>query len=344
MSEPGKFSECGEIMELFSPMLDGELAGADSARLGEHLLVCDSCRQEFELWQRISETLREEKTAEEPAPDFCAGVMNRINREAGLGRGLLSRWRMPAVAAAAAAMLFAGSWGITVALKPDNQEIIAVEPGQQTGEGTTNSRPNSAGPGNAVQPENPGEAATPGGTTEKPDDGQPKNDGSGVKPPASTTMTARPERQYALLSSSQGDILSTILKLSVTNTGDAKNSALAMAGNAGGSAQVLDTQKKGAGEVMIMRITVNRDSGRSLVSRLSGLGGVIDRVDERKSISDEYNRAVNRLGEIQARTASGVTADEEKQLKAEASTLERQIQSWQKESGTYVIILWLENS
>ncbi|MFZ5633376.1 MAG: zf-HC2 domain-containing protein [Bacillota bacterium] len=343
MSEPEKMPAiCSETREMFSSLLDGEPAGEDGARLTEHILVCDPCRQEFELWKRISEALRNETVSEEPSPGFCAGVMSRLNREAGPGRGLLHTWRVPAAAAAAAAMLFAGSWGVTVALKPDKPPAAVVIHEEQAGENTPGGQDSGTKPEKAVQPDGAGRSDTAGVPADRPKADQPKNNNDGAGQPVSTEAV-QPVEQFRLLENSHGDIPSTILKLSVTNTGDAQNYALALAANTGGGGQVLDTQKKGAGDLVIMRLTVPRDRGKGLVSQLSGLGGVISRVDERKSITDDYNQAVSRLNEIRARVASGVAPDEEKRLEAEASVLKRNIEQWGKESKEYVVILWLEH-
>lgn len=336
-------TNCSEIRELFSAMLDGELAGEDRVRLENHLRACTGCRQEFDLWQRISETLRDDTAGEDPSPDFCAGVMGRLQSQRP-GRGLISAWRGPAAAAAAAVMLFAGSWGVSVALKGDKPESAVVinqaQPGTATGGGAIA----PAGPGNDGQPAGEGNAGA-GQTPTGPAVIQP-TDGTATGPAAAGAAASAPVKQAegaVLLNKAQGEILSTILKLSVANTQDAANTALVLAKNAGGGGQVLTSQKKNGGELLIVRMTVPKDAGKGLVAQLSGLGGVLSRVNEGRDITDQYNRAAGRLSEIQARIGSDLTADERSQLGAEASGLKRQIESWDNETGSYAIILWLEH-
>ena len=337
--------ECGEIRELFSVMLDGELADGERGRLEKHLLVCEECRLEFELWQRIADTLRGEEACGEPSADFCAGVMSRIRREAEVKprRKLAGAWRVPAAAAAAAVMMFAGSWGVSVALKGDKPPTVVVidqtQPG--TGQDPAPANPETNVPGPNPQSESAGNVPGAGSVPEAAG----SNNAEAGTAPRVTADQPRPAGTVAnaVLLSSQKDVLSTILKLSVANPDDSQHTALALAANYAGSGQVLDSQKRGAGELVIMRLTVPRNAGRNMVAQLSGLGGIIDRADESKDITDNYNQAVNRLNEIQSRMAAGLPAGEAEQLEAEASGLRRQIASWDSEAASYSVILWLEH-
>lgn len=334
-------TKCGEIRDMFSLWLDSELPAEESHLLTGHLLECDSCRLEFELWQKISETLKSDSPAGEPSPDFCAGVMSRIQSEveAAPGRRLMRFWRTPAAAAAAAVMLFAGSWGVSVALKYDKPESAIVI--NQPGPNIDNGQGTAADPPIAQQPESGGTVSGPGTTAGDPAD-------SNAAVPGSPAAPAGPQESGSIvkdtvLLSSQRDILSTILKLAVTNPGDAGNTAIAMASSKGGSGQVLTTEKKGQGALVIVRVEIPREIGRSMVAQLSGLGGIIDRADERRDISDNYNQAVNRLNEIRALIKAETATEKIDQLEAEASVLKRQIEAWDNEAASYVIMLWLEH-
>ncbi|MHB8919368.1 MAG: anti-sigma factor family protein [Desulfocucumaceae bacterium] len=334
-------TRCNDIRDLFSLWLDGELPAEESHLLTGHLLECDPCRREFELWQKISETLKSDSPAGEPSPDFCAGVMGRIQSEveAAPGRRLMRFWRTPAAAAAAAVMLFAGSWGVSVALKSDKPEsaIVINQPAAEIGKGPVA----SADPQITKQPVDGSTVSGPGTTAGDPADSNAAVPGSPAAP-AGSQKSGSIVKDTVLLNS-QRDILGTILKLAVTNTGDTANTVLAMASSKGGSGQVLTTQKKGQGELVIVRVAIPREIGRSMVAQLSGLGGIMDRVDERRDISDNYNQAVNRLNEIRALMKTEAEAGEIDQLEAEASVLKRQIEAWDNEAASYVIMLWLEH-
>lgn len=338
-------TKCEEIRDLFSPWLDGEISAGEGDLLTGHLLTCEPCRKEFELWQKIAETLRNDIVDGEPSRDFCAGVMSRLQIETEAaqkpGRGLFHTWRAPAAAAAAAVMLFAGSWGVNVALKPGKPPVVIVDNKGQTGDNTTKGQENVAPPEKATQPDDAGKTVSPG--TPAGETGSGNNEVKSGPAPAESPKSGEPLKNAVLLSNSYRDVDSTILKLSVANTEDAKNVALNMAAGKGGGGQVLATQKKGAGDLVILRMTVPREDGKSLVAQLSGLGGVISRDDERKNISDNYNQAVNRRNELLAGMTPDMAAGDKSRLEAEASVLKRQIESWDKEASSYVIILWLEH-
>ncbi|MFZ5647416.1 MAG: anti-sigma factor family protein [Bacillota bacterium] len=340
-------SVCDQMRELFSPWLDGEISVEESHDLEGHLLTCDSCRQELDLWKKISETLRGDLIEGEPSPNFCSGVMSRLRQETGEprslpGRKLFTRWRAPAAAAAAAVMLFAGSWGAHVALNPEKPKTEIVinqpDPGTVIQPGT----PDRTAPEKMVQPQNTDRVTDTGTPVAEPETGNTGSNSGSVAEPAPTKSLAGNQLGDVALLNSNRDILSTILKLSASNTANATAAALDMAAGMGGGGQVLTTQKNGSGDLAIIRLVVPRESGKGLAAQLSGLGGIIDRTDEKKDISASYIEAGNRLKEIQARISAGVSPGERSQLEAEASGLKRQIESWNKDLGSYVIILWVE--
>lgn len=339
MNIPG----CAEMGEMFSPMLDGELADADRARLEQHLLICESCRRELGLWKRIAATLRGDVATEEPPADFCANVMSRLSREVRPRRRLAVAWRTPAAAAAAAIMLFAGTWGTSVALK-DNKPGTVVVMGQNDPVDIVGGIEQGSvqGPGQPTQQQEavkPGNQQAAGGEPES----RPGDRPNASPTPPSQVAGAGVRVSDAVLLNSRKEIQSTLLKLSVPNTMDAQHTALALAANYSGSGQVLATQKKGLGELVILRLTVPLSAGKSLVNQLAGLGGIIDRTDERKDITESYNQSVNRLSEITARLESDMTPAEMGQLEAEASGIRRQLESWNTESESNMVILWLEH-
>ncbi|MHB8985847.1 MAG: anti-sigma factor family protein [Eubacteriales bacterium] len=354
MRNPGLI-RCDQIRDLFSPWLDNEISGKEKDLVAGHLLTCDSCREEKDLWKRISETLKSDIISGEPSPDFCAGVISKIHKEihnneeikAWPGRRLLHIWRGPAAAAAVAVMLFAGSWGVKVALYPERPTVAINQPS-----------PNFVTEDNfMVQPEKitqpdstdrMSESGTAGGVPNtvntagdprrigQPDPVQPNqggNSGSGINTGATDST---------VLLSTNRDVLSTILWISTANAADKAAKALDIASRLGGGGQVLSTQRINGIDLTIIRITVPRESGGNLTAQLSGLDRVIDRSDERKDISASYTEYVNRLKDIQARTGVGINSDEKSQLAAEASGLKRQIESWNQDLGSYVVILRLE--
>lgn len=329
---------CYEARELFSPFLDGEASSEEHDLLTGHLLFCEECRQEFELWRKISESLKLESVDEEPPADFSSRIVSRLNDEQRVrtfpGVRIPHSWRVPAAAAAAAVMLFAGSWGVGVALKDPGQkpELIA---NYKTGENVSKTGADQSG-----QTDNRTGDSSPAAPADAP-----KSNVGEVKPAApaatATAHTGSTANNTALLNSNKS-IASTILKISTNNPANSQDLALGMASGLGGGGQILDSQKRAGGDLIIIRMTVSRNSGPTLVTQLSGLGGILDRSDNKADITSDYNTALNRLADIQATVDSGIDAGENNRLASEASVLKRQIEKWDKEMESYAVILWLE--
>lgn len=334
--------KCNEIRELFSPYLDGETSPEESGLLTGHLLLCEGCREEFDLWKKISETLKLESVEEEPPADFSAKVVGRLNSERKIrafpGLRIPRTWKVPAAAAAAAVMLFAGSWGVGVALKDSGQKPAVVaenSPMDNPEENIINPDPAQTGqPGGQNSGDNPAAPADKPGSA----DNEVKPE---VKDPAAPRQASPTQ---TMLLSSDKNIPSTTIKISANNPAASRDIALNMAAGLGGSGQVLSNQKKtdGYGDLTIIRMTVPRNNGPTLVSQLSGLGGIMERSDGKVDITSEYTAALNRLSDIQATIDSGINADEKSRLESEASVLKRKIEKWDSETAQYAVVLWLE--
>ena len=68
--------ECRKIQEYFSAYLDGELAKAQADLVTRHLAICPGCRQEYQAWQWLWDSLLAEPV---PAPtDLTAQVLARL--------------------------------------------------------------------------------------------------------------------------------------------------------------------------------------------------------------------------------------------------------------------------
>lgn len=333
--------KCNEVRELFSPYLDGETSPEESGLLTGHLLLCEDCREEFDLWKKISESLSLEAVDEEPSAGFSSRVVSRLGNEhktkALPGRRLFSTWRVPAAAAAAAVMIFTGSWGVGMALKEKQQpQLVAdyTQPEKTVVNDAPTGPVQTGEPGGQSSSDNPAAPA-----------GKPGNTDNEDKPAIKDTAAPRQASPaQTMLLSSNKNIPSTTIKISANNPATSRDIALNMAAGLGGSGQVLNNQKKtdGYGDLTIIRMTVPRNYGPTLVSQLSGLGGIIDRSDGKADITSEYNAALNRLADIQATINSGINAGEKSRLESEASVLKRQIEKWDSEVAQYAVILWLE--
>ena len=93
--------ECRKIQEYFSAYLDGELPEVKAELVSRHLAACPRCRQEYQTWERLWDTL-----AAEPAPapaDLKVRVLARHRERQP------SRWRHLALAASLLLGIFLGS-------------------------------------------------------------------------------------------------------------------------------------------------------------------------------------------------------------------------------------------
>lgn len=333
---------CSQVNELFSLMLDNELSGEDMTRVEEHLLACEYCRNEYQIWQGISRVLKEDKIDQIPSPDFSAKVISRIENEVKPKTLWAIPWKTPAAAAVAAVMLFTGTWGVSLALKADKPEATIVQQGQneqdqQIGrEGNTDvGTPGVVNSGKDVG--NPQQGADSEGKDKAKD--PTVNNGTKTTPPK-TNSQAEVFSNLTLLSNNNKDIVTTILKLSVSDVGVAKEKVMSMASRQGGSSQVLASQKTANGELVIVRVDVSREAGVGLAAQLATQGVVTDRTEDKKDISGSYNKSLNRLNEIQY--LLNQNPENKSQLEAEASGLKRQIEVWNSEASMYGIIVWLQ--
>ncbi len=330
---------CNQICELFSAMLDDELTGEDRARFEAHLLSCDGCKNEYQVWQRISRVLREDEISLKPSPEFTANVMSRLKTDT-KPRLWPAVWRTPTAAAVAAVMLFTGSWGVSVALNADKPEAVIVQ------QGTTREEQQQSTAADAPK-ESLGETEA---SRQDQEETEISNNSSGgvekqqvatTSSASGTTSSVQVFSGVTLLSNSQKDVLTTILKLSLSDINGARDKVMSLAARQGGSGQILVSQKKSNGELVIIKVSVPRDTGVGIAAQLATLGAVNSRTEERNDISADYNKAVSRLNEIQYMLNQG--SNDKDRLEAEASGLKRQIDSWNAEASTHSIIVWLEN-
>jgi anti-sigma factor (TIGR02949 family) len=92
--------ECRKIQEYFSAYLDGELPDDQAALVARHLEVCSHCRQEYQAWQQLWDSLAAEPVH---APkDLAARVIARLPGRA------QPWWRHLALAASLVIGIFLG--------------------------------------------------------------------------------------------------------------------------------------------------------------------------------------------------------------------------------------------
>jgi len=102
---------CYDALELIEPFVDGDLEGAEAARLRSHLAGCHACAAELALAERIQRELRAL-----PQLDCPPEIVERVRREGAQVLPFRSPVRprgagLPFRIAAAAALLALALWG-----------------------------------------------------------------------------------------------------------------------------------------------------------------------------------------------------------------------------------------
>ena len=107
-------SDCRAARESASARLDGELSGFELARLQGHLRSCPECAVFFVDVQSIADSMR---SADLAVPEHRVVVQRRI--------GPLRRFRVTAVAAAAAVAVGAFGLASSVSNSPESERLFA---------------------------------------------------------------------------------------------------------------------------------------------------------------------------------------------------------------------------
>jgi anti-sigma factor RsiW len=104
-----------EMSLMMSLALDGMLTAGDQQAFEAHLRQCARCQSEWERWQGVDALLAAEPQLS-PAPDFAAGVLDRVGKRGERRRrllggallvgGSLSVWGMMALALVMASLLW----------------------------------------------------------------------------------------------------------------------------------------------------------------------------------------------------------------------------------------------
>lgn len=322
---------CLQAREFFSPYMDDMLEAGERELLARHLEECRVCRNEMRAWEKVSRSLG--GLADHPRevpPSLCANVMAEIRRTD--RRRPAAAWRK-AVAAAAAVLLLAGGPSLVnngMKLFNNRPAVVAknptgspVPPDNTGGEKIADTTP-SGGPGlesrDPVAPESggqnqPGPKTVPTGST--------------ITSPESTAVKESKADVYRVLLNTKLETTSTLLKIRIESP-DAVASALAAAKAAGASTQVLENQNVDGRQVSIARMVAPGDKALGLIGQLSAMGRVIKKEDETRDITGRYNETLLQYEEMVERGDPG------------AQSLEKQLESWKKELGSHIVVLWME--
>lgn len=345
---------CRQVSELISPHLDGYTTAEEEAALESHFKLCLQCAAEFEGFRKISNSLSQMNGISCP-DNLTSDIMCRLREEnLAAGKRFISRFGPvgKAVAAvAAAAMIMAGSAGLTVGYRfmanhtgndpepPGQQYEIVFNNGETPVE--TEVPPAAKDPDPA-----PGSDSTVNNKPAAPvkNDAQPPGDRTGpITPtPGRENGTVTTDGEPAVLLSHDIIVESTILKLAALAADDASSKAVSMAGGAGGSAQVLVSQTRDGALIKIVHIAVPRDKAPDLLEALVGLGTtVLDRQDEKRNNTAQYRDLSARYNELISLRDAGAVEDAGL-LESRIKATREQLDNLTRDATNYSIILWLE--
>lgn len=344
---------CTEARELISPYLDGYTTPGETEALEHHFNYCIPCSAEFAGYRKISSSLLQ--LHEVSCPDtLTAAIMSRLKedlpkRKHSLRDRFAERFgaaRKTLAVAAAAALIMAGSAGLTTGYKlvAGNIDNTPEPPPKQHYEVAVNN-----GEIEITQPDDVITVLEP-----DVDKNSPANDQTGAgsqpvndrpEPVAVTThqeggtTTAVTDREPVVLLSYDIIIESSILKVAVNSVEEANRQAVKLAAGAGGKAQMLSQSNNGL-LIQIMQLTVPMEKAPDTMTALAGLGRELERRHEKQNITAQYRDLATRYNELVALNETTNGADSN--LASQLAAAKEQLNNWTRDAGNYTIVLWLE--
>jgi len=233
-------------------------------------------------------------------------------------------------AAAAAAMIFAGSWGLWGGQLASRVPVAHNEPG-----------PNTPAPPQVVAENPPVNAPDPATPVPDPasdaDTSGPKGGAGSVKPqqsgPTASPGDARSGDSAAVFISKPRAVTATLLRVRVDNTAAAREKALALAKEAGAACS--------DGASGVLEITAPAEGGAVLADRLAALGRAEVRETDRRDITADFSAALERYRALEAQLGESNDPEQRAQIEATMASLEKQLRDWDAQSARHVITLWL---
>lgn len=324
---------CKEARQLISPYLDGMLEGQERMTVRQHLDHCSLCRENYRDLSQLSGMLRSMGKDIKPAPaGFADTVMLAVREDARLNKpnrfGSLGRYWKRVVPAAAAAVLLVfyaiqGIPGVSNTVtqiaerngagQAQNPPYVAENPSPAP------AAPPSKDPGNPISAPQVTATADPGSDT-----------------PSHATSTP------VLLSAENRNILTTMLIIdSSKDSGEVDTQVGKIAAEYSAVSERLGQQVKAGVTYSLMKITVDRNQGESLISRLNTVGTVVSRQEDRQDISQAYTQALEQFLSLSTRLGAAKDPAEIKLLEQQVNGLQKQLGVWNQKAGVQTIVLWI---
>jgi len=332
--------DCRKIEQLISPYMDGELAPVEAGAVRSHLSVCAACRQEYENLVLLSASLKQMGEVLIPAPiGFKDALMQRISEESVKEERVISpvktshwftkSWRRAAASAAAVMLLIFGAVSANSGplIQLANRTPAVHQLDNSSGEVKNN-------PANNITPVQIGSsgAATTSGTTQTDNN----------NPTVDSTPTVNSIRSNPVFLNKERAIVTTMLKVKVSESSSALEKALIMADNVQAQTQNLGQQIDENGSYTALKITVAKSAAYDLINNLSSLGTVSSQEVDKKDISTRYAETLSQYQMLVTQRATLQDDSQKAQLDQRIGTLEDELRDWEQKAEQETIVLWLE--
>ncbi len=335
--------ECREARQLIPLLQDGELGEAESLRMQEHLADCEACREEFALWSSVASALSGMASEVKAPTGFTRSVMAEINTQRHPWYTRLPQvWKQAVAAAAAFAVIGAGSLGLVTNQFWARTPLIAENPGTEV----VLPDPHVTNIG-----ENRTEVTSPvaNGVGDRPvvaDPVTPSNGGVREPGTAPTNVTPQAEptnrEQVAFLNLDQARVIkSTMLGLEVNSLTETRQQVAAVAQQANGKSEQLGVYNTAQGRAETIKVTVPSEKAAAVITKLSGLGEVVTKEDSSRDISKDFRNRVEQYLALHAQREAATDPAEQAELDQKLAGLEKQLRAWVEETGQYTIVVQL---
>jgi hypothetical protein len=359
---------------MYSAWLDSQLNPQEISIIEGHLLECADCKEEFNQWQILSNSLKElgKNTLSIQAPEgFGDQVMLKISKVARYKRWNNIQWfninlRTVAASVAALAILTYGTIDLAPKVfnwnsKPsvanheteNNIHIIGSIDGVLPPPGTVGAPLN---PDNSTDNTNPDPQTTPGDTALIPGEedlinnenpsvallpSEPISNGNNELPSSMRIAQADVKEPIVFLNRER-TITSTLLQMEVDNLIVARNTAQTASNKAGAKYKVFNLPPAGDSQRIIMRFTVPSTKIDSFMTALMGLGEVIDQQNEDQNITARFADTLEQYRNLTAQLNETKDSQLQTQIKNQIKSLEQQLLIWDEEAQERIIMLSLE--
>ncbi|KAB2953784.1 hypothetical protein F9B85_03975 [Heliorestis acidaminivorans] len=136
-------------------------------------------------------------------------------------------------------------------------------------------------------------------------------------------------------------ITSTLFKIAVDNLEAAQADVIALANQAGNAVHKVSTRDDQGNVVEILRFYGAVGASDYYAQQAQGVGNVLERKVESQNITERFNEMVEQRRQLMAQRDSTSDLAKRRHIDGQLNSLEKQLETWEKESSSHVIVFWL---